>query len=418
MRYTFKHTIYSAYLGYITQAIIVNLSPLLFVTFVARLGLSLTQLGLLISLNFGVQIVTDLIAIKFIDRLPTFRAPVVAAHVLAAVGLVSLGVLPFMMPPYLGICLATVLMAIGGGLIEVVVSPLVESCPGEAKASAMSLLHAFYCWGQVGVVVLSTLFFLFVSTAHWYVLPLLWAIVPAFNVLLLRKVPMNPLVAEGDQIVPVSRLFGVKIFWILLMLMIGAGASELAMCQWASLFAESGLGVSKTVGDLLGPCAFALLMGVTRTFYGTKGAKIKLSRFMILSAVLCVLSYLLAVFAPHPLLSLVGCALCGLSVGIMWPGTISLAAEAYPQGGGAMFAILALAGDLGCSVGPALVGAISARVIANGTADAGANLTEMGLKTGLGWALLFPVMVIGGVMWLRRAKKREDSQPQGFTPQS
>ena len=406
MTYTFKHTIRASYLGYITQAIVVNLSPLLFVMFNSQFHISLEQIGLLISINFGVQIITDLVAARYINRFDTFRIPVLLAHVFAALGLVLLGVLPFVMPPHLGIVIATAFMAIGGGLIEVIISPLVESCPGDEKAAAMSLLHSFYSWGQVGVVLLSTLYFAAFGQNNWHLLPILWALVPAFNVFLFNKVPLSSIVPEGGHVTSLRKLFSVRIFWILLALMIGAGASELAMSQWASLFAEAGLGVSKTLGDLLGPCAFAVLMGCARVFYGIKGSKINLNNFMVLSALMCLGSYALTVFSPSPILSLVGCALCGLAVGIMWPGTISLAAKNYPEGGAAMFAVLALAGDLGCSTGPAIVGILSNNVI-SGKLSAitslfhDVNITESGLKVGLMAAMVFPMLIIWGVMALK-----------------
>ena len=411
MKYTFKHTIYASYLGYITQAIIVNLAPLLFVTFNARFGISLELIAMLIAINFGTQIVTDLVAARYINKVVTFRVPALIAHICATVGLVMLGTLPFVLPAYPAVVIATIFMAVGGGLIEVIISPLVESCPGDEKAAAMSLLHSFYSWGQVGVVLLSTLFFVTFGQDRWPLLPILWAAVPAFNIHLMKKVPMNPLVSEGGEVVPLRKLFSVKIFWILLMLMIGAGASELAMSQWASLFAESGLGISKTMGDLLGPCAFAVLMGCARVFYGLNGAKIKLSHFMMMSAALCLFSYALTVFSPVPIISLLGCALCGLAVGIIWPGTISLAAQHYPQGGAAMYAILALAGDLGCSVGPAMVGMLSARVVAspNGrlaSLVAASNGVEAGLKVGMLAATIFPLVIILGVWWLQKASRK------------
>ncbi len=282
------------------------------------------------------------------------------------------------------------LNAIGGGLTEVIVSPIVEALPGDEKASAMSMLHSFYCWGQVAVVALSTVYFSAAGIENWRILPLFWLLIPLFNIFLCVKVPIRTL-NEDSQSVPLRNLFHVKIFWLFLTLMICAGASELAMSQWASLFAEKGLNVSKTFGDLLGPCAFAVLMGLARVFFGIKGDRIDLRKFIAGSGVLCVFSYLLAVVAPHPVLSLAGCALCGLSVGIMWPGTFSLAAEHYPQGGTSMFAILALAGDIGCSAGPALCG-----FVAEGTGA---------LKTGLLVSAVFPMLLAVCVMLLKKEKK-------------
>lgn len=387
---TYKHTKYASYIGYITQAIVNNLMPLLFVSFQREFSLSLDKISLLITVNFGVQIVTDLVAAKYIDKIG-YRAAAIAAHILAVIGLTGMAYLPFVVPPFAGLCICSAVNAVGGGLTEVIISPIIEALPGDEKESAMSLLHSFYCWGQVLVVLVSTLYFVTAGISAWRFLPLIWAAVPLFNVFFFMKVPLRTLNEDGEN-TPLSKLFRVKIFWLFLVLMLCAGASELAMSQWASLFAEKGLKVSKTMGDLLGPCAFAVLMGTARTFYGLKGAKMNLKKTIAVSGVLCTLSYMLAVFAPHPVLSLAGCALCGLSVGIMWPGTFSIAAKCYPAGGTGMFAILALAGDLGCSAGPTLAG-----FVADGTGD---------LKKGLLTAAVFPVIMVIGILMLN-AKKSE-----------
>ncbi|MDO4945333.1 MAG: MFS transporter [Ruminococcus sp.] len=392
MTLSYKHTKYAAYIGYITQAIVNNLMPLLFVSFQREFSLSLDKISLLITMNFGVQIVTDLVAAKYTDRIG-YRAAAVAAHVLAVIGLTGMSYLPFIISPFAGLCICSAVNAVGGGLTEVIISPIIEALPGDEKSSAMSLLHSFYCWGQVAVVLLSTLYFVTAGISAWRFLPFIWALVPFFNIFLFIKVPIRTLNEDGEDI-PLSKLFGKKIFWLFLLLMICAGASELAMSQWASLFAEEGLKVSKTVGDLLGPCAFAVLMGTARTFYGLKGAKMNLKKTIAASGLLCAASYMLAVFAPHPAISLAGCALCGLSVGIMWPGTFSIAAKCYPSGGTGMFAILALAGDVGCSAGPTLAG-----FVADGTGD---------LKKGLLAAAVFPVIMTAGIPALKVNKEEHN----------
>ena len=407
MTFTYRHTLAACYTGYITQAIVNNLAPLLFVTFQTEFSLSLPMIGALISVNFVTQILTDLICAKYVDRIG-YRAAAVLAHILATLGLLCFAVLPDLLPnAYAGVLIAMVLCAIGGGLNEVLISPIVESLPGDAKAQAMSLLHSFYCWGHMGVVLLSTLFFSTLGVGNWRVLCALWAIVPLLNTFLFAKVPLTVLVAE-DERVPLGRLFRQRIFWLFMILMIAAGASEQAMSQWSSLFAETGLGVSKAMGDLLGPCAFALLMGLSRLFYGVRGEKLNLHVCLVGSALLCVASYLLAVFSPSPILSLVGCAMTGLSVGMMWPGTFSLAAAGYPQGGTAMFAMLAFAGDVGCASGPALVSAVSGLAGRAGDALTGllhaATMESVGLKLGLLVAIVFPVVMASGVAAL---KKRE-----------
>ena len=384
-------TIYACYIGYIVQAIINNLAPLLFLTFQRNFHISMEQIGLLISINFGVQIIVDFVAARYVDRIG-YRASMVIAHLCSTAGLIGLGVFPFLLPPYAGLVLAMVCNAIGGGLIEVLVSPIVEAAPSSnAKEAAMSLLHSFYCWGHVAVVLLSTLGFRLLGMENWYILPVLWSIVPAVNAILFLKVPIQTLTEEGEQI-PAKKLLSMRTFWLFFALMICAGASEQAMSQWASLFAEEGLKQSKTVGDLLGPCLFAVLMGSSRAFYGKFGNRMDLRKFMLASSCLCILSYLLAVFMANPFLALMGCGLCGLSVGIMWPGTFSLSARFCPQGGTLMFALLALAGDMGCASGPAVVSLIS------GIAP------RSGIKAGLAAAILFPAMMV--VLLLRKFCRR------------
>ncbi|MEG2584477.1 MAG: MFS transporter, partial [Oscillospiraceae bacterium] len=364
---------------------------------------------MLILLNFVVQIFTDLVASKYIDKIG-YRISVVAAHFLAFIGLVCLGILPQVMAPFPGLIIATVLTAIGGGLTEVIVSPIVEALPFKKKSSLMSLLHSFYCWGQVAVVLLSTLYFVTIGTKTWYYLPIVWSLLPFFNMLLFAKVPIRTL-AEGADQVPLRKLFSTKIFWLFAIMMTCAGASELAMSQWSSLFAELGLSVSKTTGDLLGPCAFALLMGCSRLYYGLNSSKINLKRALVLSSILCIFSYLLTALSPNPLLSLTGCALCGFSVGLMWPGLYSLSAKSYPQGGTAMFGILALAGDVGCAIGPSLTGEIS-NTVANAKDFVFANIftyttpIELGLKAGLFCVVIFPLIMLVSVLLLKKIMRR------------
>lgn len=387
---TYRHTLYACYLGYVTQAICNNLPSLLFVTFNERFGVTLGQLGLLVSINFAIQMLVDLLAVRYVDRIGHRRA-VMLAQILSTVGLVLLGVLPYVMKnAFLAILLPIAINAVGGGLLEVLVSPIVESLPGEHKEKAMSLLHSFYCWGSVAVVLLSTAYFSLAGMENWRYLPLIWAILPLANAFLYARVPMRPPLAEHER-VPVKTLFSGKAFWVFLLMMLCAGASEHAMSQWSSLFAERGLSVSKTMGDLLGPCAFAVLMGLSRLLYGLFGHRLKVRRAMALSAGLCVGCYLLAAFAPHPLLGLLGCALTGFCVGLMWPGALSMVARVYPQGGTAMFAILALAGDVGCSAGPGLVG-----WVAGGA----------GLNAGLVVACVFPTLMLAAALSMGRGKRR------------
>lgn len=389
VRKNYRHTIYASYIGYITQAIVNNLAPLLFLIFRDEFSLPLSKITFIVTLNFGIQLIVDLISAKFVDRIG-YRICVIGAHVFAAAGIIGMAILPDLLPDsYAGLLIAVVCYAIGGGLIEVLISPIVEACPTDNKASVMSLLHSFYCWGTVAVVALSTLYLFIFGKVNWRILSILWAIVPVFNIFYFSQVPLETLTEENEGM-SIQELLKSRLFWLFFVLMITAGASEQAMSQWASAFAESGLKVSKTVGDLAGPCFFSVLMGSSRAFYAKFGEKIDLLRFIMGSAILCVISYLLAVFSPYPVFGLLGCGLCGLSVGIFWPGTFSLASANMPKGGTAMFAFMALAGDVGCGGGPTVVGFVAGRFSDN-------------LKYGLFAAILFPiVLLICGTVYKRR----------------
>ncbi len=385
----YNKTLVACFIGYIVQAIVNNFIPLLFLTFHDSMGIPLTRITMLITFNFVVQLLVDLLSVGFVDRIG-YRASMLIAHASAAAGLICLTILPQRLEdPFFGLLAAVTLYALGGGLLEVLVSPIVEACPTDNKEAAMSMLHSFYCWGHVGVVLLSTLFFHVCGISNWRILALLWAVIPICNGLLFWKVPIAPLMEEGEAGLTMRELFTMKSFWILLVMMVCAGASEQAVSQWASAFAELGLGVSKTVGDLAGPMAFAILMGGARAYYGKYGERINLDTFMAGSCMLCILAYLCIVFVPSPVFGLIGCAVTGLSVGIMWPGTFSKASAALRRGGTAMFALLALAGDLGCSGGPTLVGLVSGR---HGD----------DLKAGILAALIFPVILLLGIFLLKK----------------
>lgn len=386
----FKHTIFACYFGYITQSIVNCFVPLLFVIFNETLNISLTKITFLVTLNFVVQLLTDLLSAKFVDKIG-YRQCIVSAHVLAALGLIGIAILPKLLPnAYIGLIISVFLYATGGGLIEVMVNPIVEACPSDDKKSAISLLHSFYCWGAVGVILFSTLFLEFYGKENWQILAMLWAIIPTLNAVYFLLVPIGTL-NEGEKSMSFKQLFSSKLFWMFIVLMLAAGAAEQCMSQWSSAFAESGLKVSKTFGDLLGPCMFAVMMGLARTFYAKFNNKVDLTAFIVGSCVLCVASYLLTALSPVPILSLIGCMMCGASVGILWPGTINFATEKMPNGGTAMFALLALAGDLGCATGPTVVGTI-----------AGAFNDD--LKIGLLCGIVFPIIMIIDALICKRYK--------------
>ncbi len=387
----YRQTLITCYMGFITQAVAANFAPLLFLTFHETYGISLVKIAMISSVFFLTQIITDLLSAGLADRIG-YRPCIVASEVLSALGLLGLAFLPDLFPdPFAGILVCVAVYAVGSGLIEVLCSPIVEACPFENKESVMSLLHSFYCWGAVGTILLSTVFFSVFGTGSWRILSCLWALIPLVNIRNFAVCPIEHLVEKGKSMTG-TQLIKTPLFWLLVLLMVCSGASELAMAQWASAFTESALGVSKTVGDLAGPCLFAVLMGLSRVFYGKYGENMNIVKFMILSGILCVVCYFLAALSARPVFGLIGCALCGFSVGIMWPGTISISAHTLTRGGTAMFALLAMAGDLGGALGPGLVGVASEQ--------AGGDL-----KTGILLGCIFPVIMVAGLLFLSRKQK-------------
>ena len=391
-RVSFQRTINACFAGYVVQAVVNNFVPLLFVMFQDSYQIPLSKITLLITVNFVFQLVIDILSAGFIDKIG-YKTSVIIAHFCAAAGLISLTVLPEVFgDPFAGILVSVMIYAVGGGLLEVLLSPIVEACPTANKEKAMSLLHSFYCWGHMGVVLLSTVFFSVFGISNWKVLALIWALIPVINGIVFFTAPIYSLQEEGEKGLSLKELLSKGVFWVMILLMVCSGASEQAVSQWASTFAEQGLGVSKTIGDLAGPMAFAFMMGLSRLFYGKYGDRIDLDKFMSGSTVLCLVSYLCISFAPFPVLSLAGCAVCGLSVGILWPGSFSKAAAAIKGGGTAMFAFLALAGDLGCSSGPTLAGFVSSHMGDN-------------LKAGILTAIIFPVLMLAGMFLSRKVKQ-------------
>ena len=384
----YKKTLIACYLGFVTQAISANFVPLLFLTFISTYGITLEKIAMIPLVFYLTQLLIDLAATKFADKIG-YRTCVVASQVLSAVGLLLMAILPEVLPvPFTGILISVMLYAMGSGLIEVLVSPIVEACPFENKEGMMSLLHSFYCWGAMGVILGSTLFFAIFGVENWKILTFIWALVPLYNTFNFISCPIEPLVEEGQNM-GIRKLLKSPIFWLMIILMVCSGASEVAMAQWASAFTESAIGVSKTVGDLAGPCLFAMFMGISRVLYGKFSEKFDLTKVMLVCGILCAGCYLLASLSTLPILGLAGCALCGLAVGIMWPGSISISSQKCPRGGTAMFAFLALAGDLGAMVSPTMVGSLSEM--------AGGNL-----KTGLLAATIFPIVLVLGLLILKK----------------
>lgn len=376
----YRKTKTACYLGFVTQAIAANFAPLLFLKFHNDYNISLGNIALISTCFFFTQLLVDLFCAKFVDKIG-YRICIVASEVCSAAGLIGLAFLPDILPnPFAGILCSVIVYAIGSGLIEVLGSPIVEACPFENKEATMSLLHSFYCWGAVGTILISTLFFLLFGMDSWKWLAVLWALIPTYNIYNFATCPIEHLVEEGSGM-GIRELFQKPLFWISVCLMICSGASELAMAQWASAYAEAALGLSKAIGDLTGPCMFAVTMGISRVIFGKYGDRIDLMKFMTGSGILCVVCYLLTSLSSNPLIGLIGCIVCGFSVGIMWPGTISISSKKFPLGGTAMFALLAMAGDLGGSIGPGIVGYI--------TQEAGDNI-----RVGMSVGLVFPVILL------------------------
>lgn len=389
----FKSTINACFIAYIVQAIVNNFAPLLFVTFQKEFDIELSKITLLVTFNFLIQLTVDLLSAKFIDKIG-YRTSMVLAHILSAAGLISLAVLPSIMKnSFAGLIISVMIYAIGGGILEVLVSPIVEACPTDNKEKAMSLLHSFYCWGHVLVVLLSTLFFNLFTISNWRITAVIWAIVPIANAIVFTKVPIAPLIEENEKGMSIKELISSKLFITLFIMMVCAGASEQAVSQWASTFASEGLGIPKTIGDLAGPLTFAVLMGTSRAIYGKYGDRLPQQKAIPLCSVLCIISYLMISLSPLPALSMIGCALSGFSVGIMWPGTFSLSSAKLPKGSTAMFALLALGGDLGCSAGPSLVGFVSSNADNN-------------LKIGILTALVFPILLLISTLSLRKSNSQ------------
>ncbi len=380
----YNRTIRAALTAAVVQAIIVNFAPMLFLIFQNTYGISFSKISLLITLNFLIQLSVDLICAKVVDKIG-YRTCFVFSHITAAIGLIAMAFLPGIMSnPYTGLIISTVIYAVGGGIIEVLASPIVEACPTENKSGTMSLLHSFYCWGHVAVILLTTIFFVLFGTENWQLLALLWALVPIINGIVLTKVPIPSLASGSEKGLSVSLLFKNKLFWLIFLMMICSGASEQSIIQWASAFAEKSLGMPKAFGDLLGPLSFAALMGTSRALYAKCSEKISLDRFMLFCSALCMTGYLITVFSDNAFLSLIGFAFCGFSVGVMWPGSLSTGAAKIKGGGTAMFALFAVAGDVGCSVGPSVVGFVS---------DLSGSM-KMGILTGIIFPLLLFLAII------------------------
>ena len=379
----------ACYLGFVTQAIVANFTPLLFLAFHRECDIPIASLALIPAVFYVVQLITDFLCAKF--RNLNYRKSIILSEITSALGLIGLSFLPALFSnPLIGILICVCIYAVGSGLIEVLCSPIIEACPFPNKEGMMSLLHSFYCWGAVGVILGSTLFFAFFGLENWRILACLWALIPLYNILNFATCPIEPIVQDSEGM-SMGQLLRSRTFWPFLILMIAAGASESSMAQWTSAFAEASLGVDKAVGDLAGPCSFAFCMGLGRLWYGKKGQSMDLRAYMIGAGILCFAAYLTASLSPVPIIAFAGCMVSGLAVGIMWPGSISLTSVRIPGGGTALFALLALAGDIGGTLGPSLVGLAT-------------KSAENSIQSGLLAASVFPILLVVSLLILRRVR--------------
>lgn len=398
---TFNGTKIACYIGYIVQGIINNIAPLLFVIFSEKFDISLSRLSLLITINFGTQLIIDTLSIKFVDIIGYKKLAVISQGI-TFIGLTCLSVLPnIMSDSYLGIVISIILSAIGSGITEVIISPIIESLPGEKKTSEMSLLHSFYCWGQVIVVALTTIIIKVFGNDLWYIAPALWSVIPLINTFNFISVPILPNLTKEEK-TPFHKMLFSKQFILCIIIMTCAGASEIGMSQWSSYFAEAGLNVTKVTGDLLGPCLFAVFMGTGRMIFGFIGEKINLKKGLCASAACCAVCYILTSVLQNPFLSLITCALTGITVSIMWPATLSLSARLFPKAGGAMYSVLALSGDTGCTLGPWFISFISVKTTLNNNGEA--------LKAGLGFGAIFPIVMILSIFLITIITKVDKSK--------
>ncbi|MBQ6884261.1 MAG: MFS transporter [Clostridia bacterium] len=389
MSASYKSTKIACFAGFVVQAIINNFLPLLFIIFNTRYNLNYEQLGRLLFINFFVQLIVDALTPAVVKHIG-YRGAAIACHGLAAVGLCLLGILPLLFPKQIYTCviIAIIIYATGSGIIEVCISPIVEMLPGDKKGADMAFSHSFYCWGQAFTVLVSTILIYLIGQDGWQLIPIIWAVIPFVNMFNFMRVPI---VEQVDE--PVSKtakaLFKNRDFWIFAIIMICAGASEITMAEWASIFTQQALGVSKTVGDLLGPCAFAICMGSGRVIFGLFDGKFNPKKALIINNILCVICYVGVAVCSIEWLSLVACALCGFTVSLSWPGTYSMAARYFPTGGTLMFSLLALCGDFGCSIGPWTMG-----IVANSTT----------LQMGFLVCAIFPAIMVVTAPFLRKEK--------------
>lgn len=352
----YRLTTISCFVGIFAQAVIINLAALLFMPLMRLHGLTYVQLGTLVAVNFSVQVGSDLVFSGLIDRIG-FRRLVLPACLVGSLGLFLFALAPVLLPGrvFAGLLAATAVYSAAGGLLEVLLSPIVNAIPNEEKGAAMSLLHSFYAWGQMATIILTTLFLFLVGERHWQWMVGFWALLPLANFLLFLKAPFPPSVPEEHRLNMGDLIL--KPFCLLAFAAIFFGASaEVLMNQWTSAFMERALLLPKLTGDLFGMCGFALMLGLGRAWHGKYGARFDISKALVAMSALAVLCYLVVALAPGSWPGLLACMVCGFATSLLWPGTLIVASERYPLAGAWMFALLAAAGDVGAGLGPWFTG--------------------------------------------------------------
>lgn len=357
MKKEFRLTLMAARMGFFTQALVNNLAPVFFVLFRVLYGFSYLQVGILAALNFTLQLFADITSPNLISRFG-YRKCAMTAQALCAVGLILMpGLCILTGGVYISFIIPVLIYSYGAGMIEVLASPIVEAIPDLPENTKMSMLHSFYSWGQMTCVALTTLALHFIGYERWFLIPVLWSAIPIFGIILFSRARLDMADMAEKESEKGGRLF-CRSFVLMLIIMTCAGASEIAMSEWSSLFAEEALGVSKVAGDLFGPCMFALFMGMGRMCHAKFGERLNLSRLIKACSLLCVICYVGAALLRPAAASLIFCALTGLSVSLMWPGALSLAA-ARNNGGARMYGLLAAFGDIGCIIGPVVTSSVS-----------------------------------------------------------
>ena len=410
MQTNYKRVKYACYTTNVSMSVVANLSPILFLTFHNLYGISYSLLGSLVLINFIAQLLIDLIFSFFSHK---FNIPLAVkiTPLLTLVGLFLYAVCPLAFPQYAyaGLVVGTLVFSVSGGLAEVLISPVIAAIPSDDPDREMSKLHSVYAWGVVPVILISTLFLYVFGSQSWHWLALLYMLVPLVAFLLFTKAQI-PQMETPEKVSGALSFLKNKGLWLCVGAIFLGGASECIMAQWSSGYIEQALGIPKVWGDIFGVAVFSVMLGMGRTLYAKKGKKIE--NVLFLGSIGATICYLLAAICNMPLIGLVACAFTGLCVSMLWPGSLIVASDRFPQGGVFIFAMMAAGGDLGASVGPQLIGVITDFAIANPTIVSfaeGMNLApeQMGMKLGMLVGMLFPLTAIAVYFVIKKSRNEK-----------